>query len=189
MPEKVALLIKNGRAVFYPMYKGTYERRNGIPAWLHDPPTATHQFTEYQIMLAKDFKRCIDYLETRSDIDSNKLAYYGFSWGGFLGNLIPAVEERLKVSILHLGGIPGRPRPEIDYLNYVSRVKIPTLMLNGRYDMLCPFETTVKPMYELLGTTDEHKELKLYETDHFIPRNELIKETLAWLDRYLGSVK
>jgi hypothetical protein len=44
-------------------------------------------------------------------------------------------------------------------------------------------------MYELLGTPDEHKELKVYETDHFIPRNEVIKETLAWLDRYLGPVR
>jgi hypothetical protein len=44
-------------------------------------------------------------------------------------------------------------------------------------------------MYELLGTPDEHKELKVYETDHFIPRNEVIKETLAWLERYLGPVR
>ena len=186
--NNVSFMIKNGRAVFYPMYKGTYERRNGIPAWLHDPPTATHQFTEYQIMLVKDFKRCIDYLETRSDIASSKLAYYGLSWGGLLGGLIPAVEERLKTSILHLGGIDGRPRPEVDYLNYVSRVKIPTLMFNGRYDMLLPFETMVKPMFDLLGTPEEDKDLKLYDTDHFIPRHELIKETLNWLDRYLGPV-
>ncbi len=185
----VSFMIKNGRAVLYPMYKGTYERKNGIPEWLHDPPKATHQFTEYQIMLVKDFKRCIDYLETRPDIAINKLAYYGLSWGGLLGNLIPAVEERLKASILHLGGIDGRPRPEVDFLNYVSRVNIPTLMFNGRYDMLLPFETMVKPMFDLLGTPEEDKDLKLYDTDHFIPRHKLIKETLNWLDRYLGPVK
>jgi len=31
--------------------------------------------------------------------------------------------------------------------------------------------------------------LKLYDTDHIIPRNEFIKETLKWLDKYLGPVK
>jgi hypothetical protein len=62
-------------------------------------------------------------------------------------------------------------------------------MLNGRYDMVFPYETCVKPMYDLLGTPEEDKKMVLYDTDHFIPRNELIKETLVWLDRYLGTVK
>ena len=80
-------------------------------------------------------------------------------------------------------------RPEVSSFNYVSRVTIPTLMLNGKYDLGCPYETTVKPMFDLLGTPKDKKELKLYETDHWLPRNELIKETLSWLDRYLDPVK
>ena len=83
----------------------------------------------------------------------------------------------------------GNGRPEINPINYVSRVKVPTLMLNGKYDLNIPYETWVKPMYDLLGTPPDKKELKLYDTDHFIPREELIKETLIWLDRYLGPVK
>jgi len=137
----------------------------------------------------KDFKRCIDYLETRQDIDSNKLAYHGMSWGGQLGAIIPAVEERLKASVLVSGGFLGVARPEADQINYVTRVKTPTLMLNGKYDTIFPYETSIKPLFDLLGTPDEHKELKLYETDHIPPRNEFIKEILAWLDRYLGPVK
>jgi serine/threonine protein kinase len=35
----------------------------------------------------------------------------------------------------------------------------------------------------------EDIKLKLYDTDHFIPKTELIKETLDWLDKYLGPVK
>ena len=27
----------------------------------------------------------------------------------------------------------------------------------------------------------------VYESDHFIPQGEMIRETLDWLDRYLGS--
>jgi hypothetical protein len=49
--------------------------------------------------------------------------------------------------------------------------------------------TTVKPMFDLLGTPPDQKKLNVYESDHFIPSNELIKETLAWLDHYLGPVK
>jgi hypothetical protein len=68
-------------------------------------------------------------------------------------------------------------------------VKIPTLMLNGRYDMTFVYETDVKPMYDLMGTPKDQKELKLYDTDHFIPKNEFIKESLRWLDKYFGPVK
>ena len=61
-------------------------------------------------------------------------------------------------------------------------------MLNGRYDTLIGYERSIKPFYDLLGTPAEHKKLKLYDTDHVPPRDEIIKETLAWLDRYLGPV-
>jgi dienelactone hydrolase len=182
--------VKSGRAVLYPVYKGTFERRDDALT-LISKGEKSHRFTEYLIQLVKDFKKCIDYLETRQDIDSNKLAYYGMSWGGVFGAIIPAVEERLKASVLVAGGFyrDGLGRPEANQINYVTRVKTPTLMINGRYDTLLPYETSQKPMFDLLGTPDEHKELKLYETDHIPPRNEFIKETLAWLDRYLGPVK
>ena len=148
----------------------------------------SHLFSEYLIQLGKDFKRCVDYLETRPDIDSTKLAYYGLSWGAGLGAIIPAVEERLKASVLVAPGLSGRGLPDANDMNYVTRVKTPTLMLNGRYDTFAPYEISVKPMFDLLGAPDEDKELKLYETDHIPPRNESTKETLAWLDRYLGPV-
>jgi hypothetical protein len=62
-------------------------------------------------------------------------------------------------------------------------------MLSGKYDSFFPYETSAKPMFDLLGTPKDQKVQKLYDTDHYIPRNELIKETLAWLDRYLGPVQ
>jgi eukaryotic-like serine/threonine-protein kinase len=62
-------------------------------------------------------------------------------------------------------------------------------MLNGKYDYTFPFDKTVKPFYELLGTPAKDKKLVLYETDHYVPKNELIKEVLGWLDKYFGPVK
>jgi len=186
--SNLVFLLKNGRAVAYPVYKGTFERGDPKLASIHTGAN-NHLFTQYLIKLVQDLKRSIDYLETREDIDIEKLAYSGFSWGGLFGAIIPAVEERLKISILKVGGIRGRGRPEANEINYVTRVKIPTLMLNGEYDMTFPFETTVLPLFDLLGTPDEHKVLKKYPTDHFIPISEQIRETLAWLDKYFGPVK
>jgi pimeloyl-ACP methyl ester carboxylesterase len=111
------------------------------------------------------------------------------SWGGALGAIIPAVEERLKASVLVAGGIFGDYRPEAHPVNYIGRVKVPTLMLNGRYDSILPPDRSSKPMFDLLGTPAEHKKQIFFETDHVPPYNEYVKETLAWLDKYLGPVK
>jgi predicted esterase len=189
----LSFIVKNGRASLYPVYKGTMERTdNALIPLAVGFERYSHQYTDYLIQIVKDFKRCIDYLETRQDIDSSKLAYYGMSWGGELGAIIPAVEDRLKASVMLAGGfdlVNPRPLPEANDINYVTRVKTPTLMINGKYDSFLPYETTIKPMFDLLGTLDEHKELKLYETDHIPPRTKFIKEILSWLDRYLGPVK
>jgi eukaryotic-like serine/threonine-protein kinase len=187
-PLFLSYLVKSGRAVAYPVYQGTFERRDDafIPTFLNNN---SHQYTDFTVQLVKDFKRSIDYLETHSDIDSGKIAYYGMSWGGLYGAIIPAVESRVKASVLVAGSLQDRGRPEAHQITYVGRVTVPTLMMNGKYDTIQSYETSVKPMFDLLGTPEEQKKLLLYETDHIPPKNEFIKETLAWLDRYLGPVQ
>jgi len=79
--------------------------------------------------------------------------------------------------------------PEADQLNYLPRVKQPVLMLNGKYDMFCPLETSQKPMYNFLGTPKEDKKIIIYDAGHLVPKIEFVKETLLWYDKYLGTVK
>jgi dienelactone hydrolase len=186
-PMFLSFLVRSGRAALYPVYKGTFERGSPALSALSDG-SDTHAYTEFLIQVIKDFRRSVDYLETRPDIDSGKLAYYGMSWGAYLGPIITAVEERLSASVLVGGGLTGIGRPEVRDFNYVTRVKMPTLMLNGRYDVFFPLETSSQPLHDLLGTAAEDKQLILYDTDHVPPRDEYIRETLAWLDRYLGPV-
>ena len=82
-----------------------------------------------------------------------------------------------------------KSRPEVDQINFAPRVTIPTLMVDGRYDFIFPRETSQEPLYRLLGTPSEHKRLANFDGGHFVPRHHLIKETLDWLDRYLGPVE
>ncbi|PWB74350.1 hypothetical protein C3F09_04090 [candidate division GN15 bacterium] len=184
--DRLLFIIKSGRAVFWPVYKGTFERQDSV---LVNADDSSHLSSEWTVKIVKDLRRSIDYLGTRSDIDTSRLAYLGYSWGGVMGAIIPAVEKRLKAVVLAVGGIHGTGRPEVRDVNYVSRVTTPVLMLNGKYDLTLPYETSSKPMFDLLGTPANDKLMRLYETDHFIPRNEFIRETLAWLDRYLGPVR
>ncbi len=184
--EWTDFLLKSGRAVMYPIYKGTYERGDNLAS---DYPNETIFWKEHVIMWGKDLRRSMDYLETRKDISTEKIAYYGISWGGAMGAIMPAVERRIRASVLVVAGMNfQRSLPEVDQLHYLRRIKIPVLMLNGKYDFFFPYGTSQLPFYQLLGTPKEDKKLFVYEGGHVVPRTDLVKESLAWLDHYLGPV-
>ena len=180
-------ILRSGRAVLYPVYKGTYERADGTKG---SGPYATSNYRDHVIMWAKDASRAIDYAETRPDLDHEKLAYYGYSWGSGLGAIILAVEPRIRVGVFALGGLDFvRPFPEVDTVNFLPRVKQPVLMLNGRYDFMYPVESSQEAFFRLLGSRDDQKKHLLYDTSHNLPRNDFIKETQNWLEQHLGPAK
>ena len=174
----------------HPVYIGTFERSFDPPRIMWEGDAYLER--EFVFNCSKDLGRSIDYLETRSDMDVSKLAYFGLSWGAQMGGINISVEKRFKTGILYVGGIwvHDPPKfPEIDLLNFAPRVKIPILMLNGRYDHWFPYETSQIPLYNMLGTSEQHKDHYIYDSWHFVPQEELAKETLNWLDKYLGPVE
>ena len=155
-----------------------------------DVANTSSTWRDHVIMWTKDASRAIDYAGTRADLDHEKAAYYGISWGAVMGAIVPAVDPRIKAGVLALGGVDFHPSlPEVDTINFLPRVNQPTLMLNGRYDFFFPVESTQEPFYRLLGSKQDQKKHLLYEGGHSVPRNELIKGTLNWLDQYLGPVQ
>jgi eukaryotic-like serine/threonine-protein kinase len=186
--ESRGFLLKSGRTLLFPIYKGMYERRDGfVPG---SGPPASHR--DHVIEWAKDLGRSLDYLETRKDIDFTKVAYFGDSLGGIQGALLPAVEKRIKAAILSSGGLTVtlHPLPEADPFNFVTHVTIPVLMLSGKYDATFPLESSQNPLFHFLGTPDKDKKQVIYEGGHGVfPRPDAVRECLDWLDRYLGPVR
>ena len=183
----IDIFVMNGRAVLYPIYKGTYERYEDLKT----NSSETKEYADYVIQLVNDARRSVDYLSTRDDINTQALAYVGYSWGGRLGPVVLTLEPRLRAGIFLAGGLGAiAPRPEVDPLNYSPRVKVPVLMVNGAYDVIFPLEDSQKPLFSLLGTSGEDKKHVVYETGHAFGRyrNQATAEMLAWLDRYLGPV-
>jgi predicted esterase len=180
--RQVQFLIQSGRAVLYPIYRGTFDR------WVQ--VRGASEDRDLTIQDAKDFSRMVDYLETRSDIDRNRLGYFGNSSGAVIAPLILAIDQRMKAAALVGGAFPVIPMPpEVDPINFAPRVTAPVLMLNGRYDFVEPVETSQKPMFRMLGTRPEDKRHMIFETGHAIVTVQpLIKEVLDWFDRYLGPV-
>ena len=141
---------------------------------------------------AQDLNRTIDYLETRPDIDRARIAYSGASLGSSVAPVLVAMEPRLKAVVLSEGGLTARVfPPDASAVNFAPRVKIPVLMLNGRYDYTFPLEQLQKPLFRLLGTPDKDKRHVVYDTAHDVNvfRTEMVRETLDFLDKYLGPVR
>ena len=184
----LADLVRGGRAVIYPVYYGTYERGSAAPA----RPCMCEQFN--------DLHRTVEYLETRPDIDAERLAFMGVSWGASMGAYLSSDMPRhptggrelnpFKALVLIAGGLLGFPTPpEGSQATFATRVKTPVLMINGRYDSRLLLETQVEPLFELFGTPPKDKRLALVDGGHWgWSLSFLLKETLDWLDRYLGPV-
>ena len=191
----IDFVIKSGRALAFPVLDGTFERGDRRP----QPDIATTAHRDRTVRRVKDMRRAIDYLETRADIESSTLSYYGLSWGGWNSPTLLSVEPRLHSAVLYVayivpltGGLwssnqpGGRMLPEVDPVTYLRKIDVPVLMLNGQFDNLGPLETSVRPFFALLGTPAPDKRLFIAEGGHFVPRADLIRETLDWLDKYQG---
>ncbi len=172
-------LVKDGRAVFYPVVKGTYER--GGAQGLGRASTM-----DVWVLRAKDIFRSLDYLESRPDIAKERVAYLGFSFGTYLGALPCAADRRFKVVIFQAGGVAFR-----EELGWARRITIPVQMINGRYDTIFPPQTSQLPLFHALGTPEKDKRHILLETDHDLSgcQKDVVKANLEWLDRYLGPVR
>jgi len=180
----VDFVMKGGRALMYPIYMDTYERLGNPP----DPGTNAER--DETIAQAKDLRRSVDYLETRPDIDRERLAFFGLSWGGIVGPIMTAVEKRFKIAVFVAGGCDiDKELPEADPINFAPHVKIPVLMIDGRYDFHHPLETCQIPLFRLLGSSPQDKRQVLFDSGHAPPLLPTAKETLDWLDHYLGPVK
>jgi formylglycine-generating enzyme required for sulfatase activity/dienelactone hydrolase len=183
--QLIEAVVKSGRAFLYPVYKSTYERGDGMVTPIQ---TQTALYRDRVLQWSKDLGRSIDYVETRNDLDHERIAFYGVSLGAVVGPLLMAVEDRIRVGILVAGGLRGtQTMPEADTMNFAPHLHKPVLMVNGRHDFIFPLETHQMPLFELLGSPANDKRHVVLETGHMPPNDLLTKEVLDWLDAHLGA--
>lgn len=188
--ESVVPYLVGGRALIYPIYRGSYERKPAEKSPSLNDSLGSSGYRDEVIVWSKDMRCAIDYLETRPDIQTDRLAYAGQSLGAALGVILPAVEPRIKVNVLTAGGFwEDQSLPEVDQINFGPRNTVPTLMLNGRYDFRFPLELSQRPMFQWLGAPAEHKRHVLSDLGHAPLPGLIASEANPWLDKYLGPVK
>lgn len=129
-----------------------------------------------------DLRRSIDYLETRSEIDPNRIGFFGISLGGIIGTIFCGVDSRVKVPVITLAGgnlslMFGLDAFKeetkdffsiIDPINFVQEIEPrPLLMINAENDeVIAPITSKLlfekaKQTKEIIWYTSKHRDLPI----------------------------
>ncbi len=187
LPE---MLVRGGRALLQPVWKGSFERSDG-------PGGTRAYYREHMPQWVSELRQSVEFLRTRSEVDADRIGYFGFSFGAMWAPNLLAMEPQVKAAVLLAGGLEGPMwdgdtlPPEIDAATYAPRTKASVLMLNGRSDIRFPYETSQVPMFKLLGSPPGKKKHKTYPGGHstFGWFDDMVKDTHDWFDEQFGFVK
>jgi dienelactone hydrolase len=176
-----AYLVRSGHAVIVPAFKGTLGRQ----AETAGPIAARDQI----VQRIQDLRRTVDYLGTRSDIDSDRIGFMGFSEGGVIAPLAVAADARLRGAIVVSAGLPRRALdPVIDPVNFLPRARTPLLFIGSAHDFIFPPRRSQEPFVELWGTPGSMKTTVTLPGGHAPSDMEpIVMAVLPWLRSTFGA--
>lgn len=179
-------LIDEGYAIIHPVYHNTYSREKTHNTFW---PNDSEKYKNTIIKIGQDYKRSLDYIESRNDFNFENLSYFGASWGSTTSNYLLAIDDRIKAAVLLVGGLMmQKSRKEVEAHYYVRRIKTPILHIVGKEDGIFGFEESYKPWKELIGTPKD--KLKLIELDnvgHGVPWDTVRKHHSNWIKAHTSN--
>jgi dienelactone hydrolase len=166
----------------------------------------TDQDRVEQIQVIKDLQRAVDVLRSRPNVDDDRIAYVGFSWGGATGALFVGIERRLRTAALvvgHGGQVSHATGPEgfkhisglscarrvawiramapVEPIRFVGDANVPLLLQNGTSDHLIPRPDAA----ELHAAAPQPKEVRWYDAGHNLDQ-QAVADRLRWLHEQIG---
>ena len=182
----IPLLTASGRAVLAPDHFLSGERKTegGFDRGSDRGP---YYYRDWMCQSVVDLRRGIDYLQSREDIDPERIAILGGSMGGWIGSILAAVDHRIKAAVLSVPAtelVTGQTPADrvVNSSNFFSRIPpVPLLIVIAAKDS--PVRNArAKALFELV-----HGEKKMIEYDegHFLAPKKYNKEILQWLDENL----
>jgi dienelactone hydrolase len=169
-----------------------------------DAPTALsgiagiQQQRDLTIQAIVDLRRAVDVLQSRPDVDRNRIGFVGWSSGARMGALLASAEHRIRAYVLQSGGsppvadyvkaAPASLRPEltqllgaVDPLAAIPHAH-PSLLLfqDGRKDTIVPHAALVG----LAAAASKPKQIRWYDAGH-APTKQEIRDEMAWLAQKL----
>lgn len=159
-----------------------------------------------QVQLIKELQRAVDVLRSRPDVDHDRIAYMGVSYGAAMGALFVGIERRLEAAALVVGhgglvshstgpegfkyisGLPCamraawiRAMAPIEPIRFVGHANIPLLLQNGTLDSLIPSADAA----ELHAAAPQPKTVRWYSAGHNLDQ-QAVADRHAWLVETIG---
>jgi uncharacterized protein len=170
-------------------------------------PDFTEQDRGDQIQLMVDLRRAFDLLHSRDDVDDDRIAYFGVSYGGAMGGLLAGIEHRIAAFVLDVGDgglvshftgeddeygplsrlTPARRKRWLDAMRpiepikWIGRADAPILFQSGRNDELVPPADARR--YQ--QAAHEPKDVRWYDSGHLLPP-EALCDAARWLEMRIG---
>lgn len=170
--------------------------------------TFTEQDREGQIQLIIDLRRAIDLLMARPDVDPERIAYLGVSYGGAMGGLLAGIDHRLQACVLIVGDggfVTHETNPElltmplnefseeykawidamwpIEPIHYVSHASpTPLLFQNAIRDQYVDVQDAIR--YQ--DVASEPKQVIWYDSEHWPLPDEVVVDNAKWLQQFIG---
>jgi hypothetical protein len=178
-----------------------FARRSGQPVRFTDEDRIE------QIQLIKDLQRAVDVLRAHPNVDAERIAYHGTSYGGAMGALFVGIERRIKAAALVVpdGGLVShftgpedlefmaslscatrnawlRAMAPIEPIRFIPHATPTALLLqNGQSDSLVP----AADAQALHAATPEPRTIRWYNAGHGLNQPAFF-DRLDWLHEQIG---
>lgn len=150
-----------------------------------------YRFRDMIVQTTIEYRRAMDYLTTRSEIDTSQFGVIGSSIGGVMTFILTGIDSRIKVSVACVTPTM-KPRPFLPPEKYISGFAAhtfvrsirerPFLMLMGNQDKFNYTVEEAKQLYDLIES--KHKNIIFYDSGHKMPEN-YVGKAVEWFKNYL----
>jgi dienelactone hydrolase len=181
-------LLKKGFAVMVcdAVYHGERTSENSFSS-LPWPWASPYTFRHIVIQTAVEYRRAIDYLTTRTDIDTARIGMMGVSMGGVITVALSSVDSRIKSAIAGL--VPPFKENEFQSIapsTFASRIKVNSfLMFIGTNDELYTIKDA-RQLFDMISV--KKKEFVEYNTGHHVSK-EYVPMVSDWFTKNLQFEK
>ncbi len=144
-----------------------------------------------------DYSRAVDYLVSRDDVDYERIAFVGISWGAITGVTFVAHDDRVKAMASICGGggfldlaglLGGKSKDSVDPVKHVAAIAPrPLLLINGKQDIMIPYPFA-KALHNAAGKGAKKVWL---DTNHYfegVDRRDLGKSVIDFIDEAFGTL-
>jgi dienelactone hydrolase len=140
------------------------------------------RYRDSLIETTKDYRRALDYLATRPEIDARRTGVIGYSMGGLMAVYLSAVEPRVRVTVACSAALSEPWLYPLSPINLSSGIRGKALLvLAGRSDSLISVQATQRFFDAVEGSP---KELGFFDSDHQLPA-EYGDRALLFFTRHL----